>query len=188
MPQRGACEKSERPAVLVRSATREDAHALWDIVSCPGVVRGTLQLPYQSPEEWLKRLTEPRPNTYQLVAETAGRVVGSLSLTVNRGRRAHAAGIGMAVHDDFQGKGVGTALLAAAIELAERWLGVHRIELDVYTDNEPALRLYRRFGFVVEGTLRRFALRDGQWVDAHLMARLAPLPGEGGTPPAEARA
>lgn len=175
MPQISAGAEREQPAIIVRNATREDARALWEIVTCPGVVRGTLQLPYQSPEEWTKRLAEPRPDTYLLVAEIDGRVVGNLGLSVNHGRRRHAAGIGMGVHDDYQGRGVGTALLAAAIVLAERWLGVHRIELDVYTDNEPALRLYRRFGFEIEGTLRRFALRDGQWVDAYVMSRLAPL-------------
>jgi len=44
--------------------------------------------------------------------------------------------------------------------------------LEVYTDNEPAIRLYKKFGFVVEGTLKQFAFRDGQFVDVHTMARL----------------
>jgi L-phenylalanine/L-methionine N-acetyltransferase len=39
-------------------------------------------------------------------------------------------------------------------------------------DNEPAIRLYQRFGFQVEGTLRRHAFRDGKYVDALFMARL----------------
>jgi putative acetyltransferase len=42
----------------------------------------------------------------------------------------------------------------------------------VYTDNEPALRLYKKFGFVIEGTLVRFAYRAGQYVDVYVMARL----------------
>jgi L-phenylalanine/L-methionine N-acetyltransferase len=44
--------------------------------------------------------------------------------------------------------------------------------LEVYTDNEPAVRLYKKFGFSVEGTLRRYAFRDGRFVDAYMMARL----------------
>ena len=63
-------------------------------------------------------------------------------------------------------------LLAAAIELGERWLNYRRIELEVYTDNEPAIRLYQKFGFVIEGTMRQFAYRDGVYVDAYMMARL----------------
>jgi len=39
-----------------------------------------------------------------------------------------------------------------------------------------ALRLYRNFGFEIEGTLRGYALRDGAYVDVHAMARLHPKP------------
>jgi putative acetyltransferase len=51
-------------------------------------------------------------------------------------------------------------------------LNLIRLELEVYTDSEAAVRLYRKFGFSIEGTLLRFAYRDGQYVDAYLMARL----------------
>jgi putative acetyltransferase len=78
----------------------------------------------------------------------------------------------MAVRDDWQGKGVGSALMQAAVDLADRWLNLTRLELEVYTDNEPAIRLYKKFGFVVEGTQARFAFRDGQYVDTYSMARL----------------
>lgn len=78
----------------------------------------------------------------------------------------------MAVRDDWQGKGVGTALMRAAVDLADRWLNLMRLELEVYTDGEAAIRLYRKFGFSIEGTLIGFACRDGQYVDACLMARL----------------
>jgi putative acetyltransferase len=80
--------------------------------------------------------------------------------------------MGMAVRDDWQGRGAGTALLQAAIDLAEQWLNLSRLELEVYTDNEPAIRLYKKFGFRIEGTLVHFAFRDGQYEDAYLMARL----------------
>jgi putative acetyltransferase len=73
--------------------------------------------------------------------------------------------------DAFQGHGVGRALLAAAIDLADNWLGLRRLELHVYPDNVVAIRLYETFGFVVEGTARDFAFQNGVFVDA-LMARL----------------
>jgi putative acetyltransferase len=51
-----------------------------------------------------------------------------------------------------------------------------RLELTVYTDNVRAIRLYERYGFQVEGTLRGFGLRHGQYVDALTMARWYPAP------------
>jgi putative acetyltransferase len=78
----------------------------------------------------------------------------------------------MAVRDDRQGMGVGTALMEAALDLADNWLGLTRLELEVYTDNQAGIALYRKFGFEVEGTLRRFAFRGGEYVDAYSMARL----------------
>ena len=82
----------------------------------------------------------------------------------------------MAVRDDWQGKGAGTALMKAALDQADNWLNLERLELDVYCDNEPGVRLYRRFGFEIEGTLRRFAFRGGVYVDSFVMARLRPPP------------
>ncbi len=78
----------------------------------------------------------------------------------------------MAVRDDWQGKGVGTALMEAALDLADNWLNLTRIELRVYVDNAAAIALYEKFGFEVEGTHRRLAFRDGEYVDSYSMARV----------------
>ena len=78
------------------------------------------------------------------------------------------------MRDDWHGKGVGSALMRAALEVADRWLELSRLELTVYTDNAPAIRLYEKFGFVREGTHKRYAFRDGAFVDAYAMARLYP--------------
>jgi putative acetyltransferase len=77
----------------------------------------------------------------------------------------------MAVHDDYTGRGVGSALMQAMIDQADRWLGLKRLELTVWTDNHRAIALYERFGFEREGVLRDYALRDGVFVDALAMAR-----------------
>ena len=62
--------------------------------------------------------------------------------------------------------------MQAAIELADKWLNLRRLELEVFVDNEPAIRLYEKFGFTIEGTLVDFAFRDGQYVDTYMMARV----------------
>jgi putative acetyltransferase len=80
------------------------------------------------------------------------------------------------VRDDWQGRGVGTKLMEALIDLADNWLGALRVELTVYTENERALKLYRRFGFEIEGTYRGYSLRAGAYTDTYAMARLHPRP------------
>lgn len=76
------------------------------------------------------------------------------------------------MRDDWQGKGVGSALMQAMIDLADKWLNLTRLELTVYTDNEAGIALYKKFGFEIEGTHRKFAFRDGEFVDAYAMARV----------------
>lgn len=160
----------------IRHAEPDDYAAVREIFSGPRALAGTLQLPYPSLELWRQRFASPGEGIYNLVAVAGERIVGQLGLHTfpHRPRRRHVGKIGMAVHDDWQGKGVGAALMRAGLELADRWLNLTRLELEVYTDNEPAIRLYERFGFEREGTLRRYAFRDGVYVDAYMMARLRP--------------
>jgi putative acetyltransferase len=160
--------------ITIRHIEPSDYEALHRIFSGPKVVWGVLQIPFPSAEMWRKRLAEPPEGFYSLVACVDDEVVGQVGLhtSPHRPRRRHVGEIGMAVRDDWQGKGVGTALMQAAIDLADRWLNLSRLELEVYTDNRPAIKLYQRFGFIVEGTAVNFAFRDGQFVDVYLMARL----------------
>jgi putative acetyltransferase len=60
------------------------------------------------------------------------------------------------------------------VDLADNWLNVRRIELTVFTDNAAAIHLYEKHGFVIEGTNRQYAFRDGQYADVYTMARLKP--------------
>jgi L-phenylalanine/L-methionine N-acetyltransferase len=159
---------------IIRRTEPGDYEAVYRIFCGPRAVWGTLQVPFPSAEFWRKRLAEPRDGSYQLAACVGKDVVGQLGVDTfpNYPRRRHVAEIGMAVADEWQGKGVGSALMQAAVDLADKWLNISRLELEVYTDNEPAVRLYKKFGFAVEGKLIRFAYRDGEYVDAYCMARL----------------
>ena len=159
--------------IIVRGREDRDLEAITEVMNCPGVVHGTLQLPYRSLEDRREQYGQRPPGSHRLVAEFDGRVVGLLGLHMDRvPRRRHCASIGMAVHDAFQGQGVGNALMAAMVDLADNWLNVRRIELTVYTDNPAAVHLYEKFGFVIEGTHRDYAFRNGVYVDAYAMARL----------------
>jgi putative acetyltransferase len=167
--------------ITIRRATPNDAAAYARIMGDPAVFGGLMQLPYTDEEVWRTRLAEscaPGKSDLPLAAELNGEVVGSAGLhPVSPAlRRRHALMLGISVAREAQGRGVGSALMAAMCDYADRWIGALRIELTVYTDNEAALALYRKFGFVIEGTFRGYALRDGRYVDAYAMARLHPDP------------
>jgi len=160
--------------ISIRRAEPRDAEALCETMGSPKAMAGTLQLPFPSPEMWRKRIADSQQDDYLLVAEVDGRVIGNAGLhaTSRSPRRRHAGSIGMSVIDQFQGKGVGSALMTAILDIADNWLNYRRLELTVYTDNERAIELYRKFGFEMEGTLREYSYRNGEYVDAYTMARL----------------
>jgi putative acetyltransferase len=164
------------PEITIRRTEPEDYEGVRRVLAGPRAVWGTLQLPFPSAEQWRQQLSAGGEDIFSLAACADEEIVGQLSLHTfsQRPRRRHVAQLGMAVRDDWQGRGVGTALLQAAIDLADRWLNLSRLELNVFTDNAPAIQLYQKFGFVVEGTHVRYAFRDGAYVDSHSMARLRP--------------
>jgi putative acetyltransferase len=170
-------KKTTRSKIEVRAARVEDYEALARLYADRNAYSQTLQLPFPSPELWRKRLAQNDDAHHGLVATVSGELVGSLGLMrLTRARRAHVGEIGMGVRDRWQGKGVGTALMKAALDLADNWLGLRRLQLTVYTDNQRATALYRKFGFEIEGTHRAFAIRDGAYVDALSMARIVEGP------------
>ncbi len=161
------------PDILVRAAEPADMLQLTEVLNQPRAVWGTLQTPLTSVAMRAQRFDATDLNNRQLVAELDGRVVGSIGLSREPWhRRHHAAGVGMAVHDAWAGRGVGTALMAAVVDLAERWWNIRRLELNVYADNIRAIALYERFGFEREGLMRAYAWRDGAYVDSLAMARV----------------
>lgn len=162
---------------ILRAATEADVAELIRIRNMPGVRWGTLAMPYESVHQRGGQLAAAltAPENIFLLACAEDEVVGCASLHRARpARRAHVASLGISVADDWQGKGVGTALFEALTGLADHWLNLHRLELDVFTDNQAAIALYRKFGFEIEGTERCDAVREGVFVDAHIMARLRP--------------
>jgi putative acetyltransferase len=163
-------------AITIRRAEPGDFELVCEVFADESAYSGTLQAPFPSKERWRKFMAETDPADYLLLAFVDGEVAGHAGIhPVGKSpRRAHARMLGMAVQERFQGKGVGSALMQALVDLADKWLPVTRLELTVFTDNERAIALYKRFGFEIEGTHKAYALREGKYVDTHAMARLRP--------------
>jgi len=97
-----------------------------------------------------------------LVAEADGVIVGEVRVEPSW---MGFGELGMMVAAGWRGRGVGTALVAAAIGWA-RGRGLHKLALSVFPHNQAAIALYRKLGFIEEGRLIRHVRRsDGQLWD-----------------------
>jgi L-phenylalanine/L-methionine N-acetyltransferase len=160
----------------IRAAEPADAAAITAMINMPNVRHGTLQTPYESSLRVTRRISENTRN-HLLVGSLHNEELGSTvvaygGLFPSVRRRAHVGEVFLIVHDDHIGRGYGGLLLGALIDLADNWLGLRRLELDVNVDNLGAIHLYRKHGFEIEGTKRGDAMRDGVLIDAHVMGRL----------------
>jgi RimJ/RimL family protein N-acetyltransferase len=142
------------------------------------------------PEGWLLTRGEWRPASEErrylkairrlddaavFVAESASAgLVGRLSIARDpHPASPHVADVGLLVASAHRGRGIGGALLDAAVAWARR-VGITKLELHVFPHNTPAIHLYERFGFVQEGYRRAQYRRGSEVLDAVLMAYLVP--------------
>jgi putative acetyltransferase len=171
-----------RPGWEIRRAEPRDAAALTALANdVSGEPEGWL---ISTRGDWRSAGEERRylkllrryPDAAVFVAEAEeGGIVGRLSVSRDpHPASAHVADLGLMVAKAWRGRGVGRALLDAAVAWGEAH-GIRKLELHVFPWNEPALKLYESFGFEREGYRRGHYHRAGDDVDAVLMAyRLEP--------------
>ncbi|MDO5119851.1 MAG: GNAT family N-acetyltransferase [Coriobacteriales bacterium] len=101
--------------------------------------------------EWLQELSES-DDEIEILAFVDGKVVGSAGIgrISKKEKTKHRAEFGISVDQDYWGLGIGKALTEACIECAKR-AGYAQLELDVVAENERAIALYQREGFVEFG-------------------------------------
>jgi RimJ/RimL family protein N-acetyltransferase len=161
--------------ITVRKAEPGDAAELVSLAQAVGREEGRWILSIDSwrsigdERRYLKSVFR-HPDAAVYVAEEDGHVVARMSLSRDpHPASRHVADLGLMVAESHRRRGIGMKLLDAAVEWA-RLAGVTKLELHVFPWNEGALRLYERFGFEREGYRKRHYERDGELVDAILMA------------------
>ena len=162
----------------IRPIRLSDAEGIAALRSQPEIAEYTLSLPstrIERTEEFRKGLDA---NSHIFVAVTtlpggSEKVIGMAGLTAEKNpRMRHCGGIGIMVDKDCWGMGVGSALMEKLLDMADNWLMLVRVELTVYSDNERAIHLYEKYGFVKEGIKRKAAISRGQYKDEIIMARI----------------
>ena len=116
------------------------------------------------------------PNDHMLTAVTEvnglSKVIalGGLHVAVKH-RMRHSADISLIVHTNYQNAGIGRAILTQLLELADNWLLLKKVELEVAAGNSRAIHLYESLGFEREGLKKYATITDGKLTDIVVMGR-----------------
>ena len=160
--------------VIIRPVNVDDTSNINEMRIMKGVKENILGISterLECTEEFIKNIDI---NKHMLVAQLKEeeKVVGLVGLNVNpTPRLRHSASIGIMVHRDYQGKGIGKELMKEILEVADNWLMLKRVELGVFADNEKAIKLYEACGFKIEGRRKYAAIRNGKYEDEYIMGR-----------------
>ena len=162
--------------LLIREAAVEDARAVLDYVE--GISGesdflsfgpGEFELTEPEEENFLRKYRDSDNQLY-ILGLIDNTIVAALSFSAGRRPRVrHSGEFSMSVRKQYWGLGIGSLMLDRLIDWARATRIVKKINLRVRTDNQRAIVLYKRKGFVIEGTIRREVFLDGKCFDHHWM-------------------
>ena len=160
-------------SLRIRDIKIEDYKEISKIRKMPGVMENILSNKDEEEELIKEKIINRGKNQYWYVAEENGKVIG-LGILMNHGnlRKKHVGVITLMVNGDYQNKGIGSLLMDKLINLSES-LNIIRLELCVFRDNYKAINLYKKFGFKEEGIKIKSALKNGEYADEIIMARIS---------------
>lgn len=164
--------------LLLRNAAEEDARMMLDYLK---TVSGETKYLVKEPEEITLTLEQEKEfinnnnrsvNNLLLLGFLEGEYVGNCSLMgMSASRYQHRASMGVALYQKYTGMGIGRAMIERLFALAGE-KGIEQIELEVVTDNERAVRLYKSMGFEIHGTLpNNMKYKDGTYADVYWMKK-----------------
>jgi len=162
--------------LLIREAMPEDARAVLDYVEAVSAESdfltfgpGEFELTEAQEEDYLRKCRDADNQLY-LVGLIAGQIVSTLSFSAGRRPRVrHSGEFGVSVRKPYWGLGVGSFMLDALIDWARATQIVKKINLHTRTDNQRAIALYLRKGFVIEGIIRKGIFLNGEHFDHYWM-------------------
>jgi ribosomal protein S18 acetylase RimI-like enzyme len=151
----------ESDAELMRDAVKAVAAEKWYLATIDG-------WSLQDTHAFLRHVADG--DLPQATAFAQGMVVGFCDIMANATVGfTHVGRLGMGVRAEWRRQGVGRRLLEACLAHAKR-AALEKVELEVYSDNIGAVRLYESFGFTREGVRARGRKLEGRYQDVVLMA------------------
>lgn len=159
--------------VDIRSFSTEDVKELNKIRRSEGVFETILSLKDETIDQTYNYFTGDSIHTFIAEDKTQEKIVGYIKLVIDEEkRRRHKANISVAIHNDYQGNGVGSKLFAEVIDLSKNWLMLRKLELTVLETNNRGLELYKKMGFQVEGISKEDTVVNGKYEDVVFMGMI----------------
>lgn len=170
--QQHKLELADGRHLIIREAKRDDTRTVIEYLETTYAETDFLTFEAEEFEKEEERIENIKTSENQLciLAILDGEIVGLLSFSAKtRPHVNHTGELGMSVCRTYWGQGVGSKMLDVLIAWAKSTGIISKLNLRVRTDNERALQLYRRKGFVIEGTISREMCLAGQYFDQHWM-------------------
>ncbi|MCR5754626.1 MAG: GNAT family N-acetyltransferase [Acetatifactor sp.] len=165
--------------IVLRNAEVRDAKALREYLrvttgETPFLIRepDEVTITVEQEEHFLQTKID-NPNELMLIATIDGRHIGNCSMMSigNYRRYSHRCDIAIALYQEFCGLGIGRAMLETVLDVAKK-TGYEQAELEVIADNQGAIALYEKLGFVKYGTFPdNMKYNDGTYADAYWMMK-----------------
>lgn len=162
--------------LLIREAEPEDVRFILDYLAVIGgesdfltFGRGELQITEEEEQKIVRGFREAENQLY-ILGLLDDEIVAMLSFAArSRPRIRHTGEFGMSVRKEHWGQGIGSLMLDTLIAWGRGSDVITKINLHVRTDNASAIQLYKRKGFVIEGTISKGTYIDGHYFDQHHM-------------------
>ena len=158
--------------VIVREADKTDGKTIEDIINSIASEK-YLVVPDQSRKDWDIAIEEiKKRNSLIIVAQVNEQVVGMAHLVKGRlPKNKHVGSLGISILKNFRGNGIGNAMMNYMIEWTKRQKDLEKISLTVFSTNNPAINLYKKLGFTIEGRMKRHYKIEGKYIDDIGMAK-----------------
>ena len=162
--------------VEIRKATAADAEKILEYCKIIGEESDNLtfgsegvSMTVEREKEYLESIIKSEKQLY-LIAVMDGEIVGSGVFSgYAKPRLAHRGEISLSVKKSMWGQHIGTRLMEEIIHFAKYTAKTEIITLEVRSDNERAIALYKKFGFETFGTFKGFMKIEGEYIDCDMM-------------------
>lgn len=162
----------------IRKATKDDAIGIiehlgkvYEETKFLLMTRNEFHVSVEEEMQWIENIE--KNDDLLLVAEDEGKIIGLLNLTKKKHKRvSHIAEFGISIQLEYCNKGLGSKMITYMLDWAIKETDIEKVMLEVFSNNERAIHLYKKFGFMEEGRKKNFIkYEDGSYTDEIIMCK-----------------